>query len=244
MSHGSHTVNHVIPMTENHAETAGAGVTSKFGIIATDRISAPRSDHVKDRSPDCQNRAETLGAAGTSKFGEIVMGRLFRFMTALASHLIAKIVPRRPAHAALPNLVLLISGVADQGLNGHCKEISHQRHAPKPLAGHHDIGYAVVHSHTLLFSRALAMIMASEPFLPIEISAIRHPEIAPVLLRVARRVLIWIEPLLYRVMRVGKSRRRAAAFLEATKTKPPAFFADSVRVLCFDNYWCNQFCRK
>ncbi|KAJ7195757.1 hypothetical protein GGX14DRAFT_674287 [Mycena pura] len=105
------------------------------------------------------------------------------------------------------------------------------------------------------------MIMAGEPFLPIELereifemSAIRHPEIAAVLLRVARRVLIWsvapfsvnvpslkvccarIEPLLYRVMRVGKSRRRAAAFLEATKTKPPAFFADSVRALCFDNY--------
>jgi len=94
-------------MTENHAEAPGAGVTSKFGIIATDRISAPRSDHVKDRSPDCQNRAETLGAPGTSEFGEIVMGRLFRFMTALASHLINKIVPRRPAHAALPNLVLL-----------------------------------------------------------------------------------------------------------------------------------------
>ncbi|KAJ7195759.1 hypothetical protein GGX14DRAFT_376659 [Mycena pura] len=85
--------------------------------------------------------------------------------------------------------------------------------------------------------------MAGEPFLPIElereifeISAIRHPEIAPVLLRVARRVFIWIEPLLYRVMRVGKSRRRAAAFLKATKTKPPAFFAASVRALCFDNY--------
>ncbi|KAJ7200311.1 hypothetical protein GGX14DRAFT_466614 [Mycena pura] len=87
------------------------------------------------------------------------------------------------------------------------------------------------------------MIMASEPFLPIElereifeISAILHPEIAPVLLRVARRVLIWIEPLLYRVMRVGLSRRRAAAFLEATKTKPPTFFADSVHALCFDSY--------
>ncbi|KAJ7229833.1 hypothetical protein GGX14DRAFT_507853 [Mycena pura] len=89
------------------------------------------------------------------------------------------------------------------------------------------------------------MIMASEPFLPIElereifeISAIRHPKIAPVLLRVARRVLIWIEPLLYRVMRVNKFCRRAAAFLEATKKKPPSFFADSVRALCFDN-WCD-----
>ncbi|KAJ7213615.1 hypothetical protein GGX14DRAFT_619235 [Mycena pura] len=99
--------------------------------------------------------------------------------------------------------------------------------------------------------------MASEPSLPpelereiFEISAVRHPRMAPVLVRVARRVLVWsvvlrsmtmlipmssdvrIEPFLYRAILVNNS-RRASTFLKAIKIKGPAF-ADAVRHLRFD----------
>ncbi|KAJ7206302.1 hypothetical protein GGX14DRAFT_643310 [Mycena pura] len=64
-----------------------------------------------------------------------------------------------------------------------------------------------------------------------EISAVRHPKMAPVLVRVARRVLVWIEPFLYSAILVNDS-RWASTFLKAIEIKGPAF-ADAVRHLCF-----------
>ncbi|KAJ7446334.1 hypothetical protein FB451DRAFT_1291893 [Mycena latifolia] len=60
-----------------------------------------------------------------------------------------------------------------------------------------------------------------------ETTALMHPSTIPTLLRVARRILIWIEPLLYRVARISGEKphsRMADALLRATKTKPPSFF--------------------
>ncbi|KAF7340281.1 hypothetical protein MVEN_01947100 [Mycena venus] len=57
-----------------------------------------------------------------------------------------------------------------------------------------------------------------------------HPSTIPTLLRVARRVLIWIEPLLYRVVCSNKH----LAILSAMKSKPPAFFHNAVRHLLLD----------
>ncbi|KAF7340279.1 Tyrosinase central domain-containing protein [Mycena venus] len=79
--------------------------------------------------------------------------------------------------------------------------------------------------------------MASEPFFPAELereifetTASMHPSAIPTVLRVARRVLIWIEPLLYRVVCSHKQ----PEVLSATKSKPPAFFHDAVRHLLLD----------
>ncbi|KAJ7190425.1 hypothetical protein GGX14DRAFT_483354 [Mycena pura] len=61
-----------------------------------------------------------------------------------------------------------------------------------------------------------------------EISSRLYPSMIPTILCVARRVHLWIEPLLYRVLRVDWS-RKACAFLRAAESKPPAFFAAAVR---------------
>ncbi|KAJ7048236.1 hypothetical protein C8F01DRAFT_1193550 [Mycena amicta] len=73
-----------------------------------------------------------------------------------------------------------------------------------------------------------------EPRLPPELereifqtTALLHS--APPLLRVARRVLIWVEPLLYRVLIIGGS--IGIAQLNAASSKPPAFLARAVRCL-------------
>ncbi|KAJ7112704.1 hypothetical protein C8R44DRAFT_249920 [Mycena epipterygia] len=67
-----------------------------------------------------------------------------------------------------------------------------------------------------------------------EITALLHPGTIPTLLLVARRILIWIEPLLYRVIRVSSRRPHldmAHALLRATTTKTPTFLHDAVRHL-------------
>ncbi|KAJ7644872.1 hypothetical protein FB45DRAFT_1021613 [Roridomyces roridus] len=61
-----------------------------------------------------------------------------------------------------------------------------------------------------------------------ETAALIHPATAPILLRVARRVQIWIEPLLYRVVVSYEQ----SPILRAIKSKPPAFFQTAVRHLC------------
>ncbi|KAJ7326181.1 hypothetical protein DFH08DRAFT_885004 [Mycena albidolilacea] len=63
-----------------------------------------------------------------------------------------------------------------------------------------------------------------------ETTALMHPNTIPTLLQVARRVLIWIEPLLYRVVCSSSH----PAILRATKSKPPAFFHSAVRHLFLD----------
>ncbi|KAJ7131271.1 hypothetical protein C8R44DRAFT_850069, partial [Mycena epipterygia] len=60
-----------------------------------------------------------------------------------------------------------------------------------------------------------------------EIAALLYPGAIPILLRVARRVLVWIEPLLYRVVYVNGHppySDMAHALLRATTTKAPDFF--------------------
>ncbi|KAJ7052123.1 hypothetical protein C8F01DRAFT_1376461 [Mycena amicta] len=77
-----------------------------------------------------------------------------------------------------------------------------------------------------------------EPRLPRELeqkifqtTALLHSSMIPPLLRVAHRVLIWVEPLLYRVLIVGGS---PGAQLNAASSKPPAFLARAVRCLVLD----------
>ncbi|KAJ7053553.1 hypothetical protein C8F01DRAFT_1375121 [Mycena amicta] len=76
-----------------------------------------------------------------------------------------------------------------------------------------------------------------EPRLPRELEweifytmALLHPSTIPTLLRVARRVLIWVEPLRYRTLRFG-NRPRHVSQLNAASTKPPEFLARAVRCL-------------
>ncbi|KAJ7131238.1 hypothetical protein C8R44DRAFT_978192, partial [Mycena epipterygia] len=60
-----------------------------------------------------------------------------------------------------------------------------------------------------------------------KITALLHPGAIPILLRVARRVLVWIEPLLYRVVHINGRlpySNMAHALLRATTTKAPDFF--------------------
>ncbi|KAJ7839920.1 hypothetical protein B0H13DRAFT_2677072 [Mycena leptocephala] len=61
-----------------------------------------------------------------------------------------------------------------------------------------------------------------------------YPEEIPTLLplRVARRVLVWIRPLLYRVLRVTLD--NAKTILKAIKSKPADFFPKTVRHLWLD----------
>ncbi|KAJ7229904.1 hypothetical protein GGX14DRAFT_581596 [Mycena pura] len=65
-----------------------------------------------------------------------------------------------------------------------------------------------------------------------ETAAVRHPRSIPTLLRVARRCLVWIEPLLYRVVR-GSNSSLAIATLKAVRSKP-AFLHGAVRHLSLD----------
>ncbi|KAJ6551286.1 hypothetical protein B0H19DRAFT_1157110 [Mycena capillaripes] len=59
-----------------------------------------------------------------------------------------------------------------------------------------------------------------------ETTAFMHHGSIPVLLRVARRVLVWIEPLLYRVVTIHTM---ALVIKKAIQTKEASFFRDSVR---------------
>ncbi|KAJ7053586.1 hypothetical protein C8F01DRAFT_1166794 [Mycena amicta] len=78
-----------------------------------------------------------------------------------------------------------------------------------------------------------------EPRLPPELeqkifqtTALLHSSMIPPLLRVAHRVLFWVEPLLYRVLTIGGS--SGFAQLNAASSKPPAFLARAVRCLVLD----------
>ncbi|KAJ7611108.1 hypothetical protein DFH06DRAFT_1245586 [Mycena polygramma] len=62
-----------------------------------------------------------------------------------------------------------------------------------------------------------------------ETSALIHPRMITVLLRVARRVLIWIEPLLYRTVVLKKPTDPTRVFFNSTK--PAEFFHSTVRHL-------------
>ncbi|KAJ7740368.1 hypothetical protein B0H16DRAFT_57224 [Mycena metata] len=63
-----------------------------------------------------------------------------------------------------------------------------------------------------------------------EETALMHKAAIPNLILVARRVLIWIEPLLYRVVCVGKPPLKLGHAI-LTSDKPPAFFHNAVRHL-------------
>ncbi|KAJ7362883.1 hypothetical protein DFH08DRAFT_930967 [Mycena albidolilacea] len=87
------------------------------------------------------------------------------------------------------------------------------------------------------------MTIAEEPILPPELerkvfetTAFIHPGTIPTLLRVAKRVLIWTQPFLYRVIRTNGNRHMSPALLRAIATKPPKFFHDAVRHIAFVSY--------
>ncbi|KAJ7446353.1 hypothetical protein FB451DRAFT_1291961 [Mycena latifolia] len=70
-----------------------------------------------------------------------------------------------------------------------------------------------------------------------ETTALVHPTTIPVLLTVSRRIHVWIEPFLYRLVHVGKDPPYSAmgsAILRATKSKPASFFHNAVRHLFLD----------
>ncbi|KAF7366157.1 Tyrosinase central domain-containing protein [Mycena venus] len=87
--------------------------------------------------------------------------------------------------------------------------------------------------------------MDSEPLFPPEIereifetTALVHSGTIFALLRVARRVLIWIEPLLYRVIRVGhENSSMVRALVDALASKPPEFVHHAVRHLGLDSIY-------
>ncbi|KAJ7635701.1 hypothetical protein DFH06DRAFT_661208 [Mycena polygramma] len=76
--------------------------------------------------------------------------------------------------------------------------------------------------------------MDGEPVFPadlereiFETTALMHPGEIPTLLRVARRVFVWIEPLLYTVIRISDSEATTAmvhTLRKAMTSKPPSFF--------------------
>ncbi|KAJ7036785.1 hypothetical protein C8F04DRAFT_465493 [Mycena alexandri] len=68
-----------------------------------------------------------------------------------------------------------------------------------------------------------------------EITALIHPGTIPSLLRVARRVLIWSEPLLFRVVRIDATAHRE--LLPALLTKSPEFVQTAVRHLGLLDSW-------
>ncbi|KAJ6549951.1 hypothetical protein B0H19DRAFT_184937 [Mycena capillaripes] len=84
--------------------------------------------------------------------------------------------------------------------------------------------------------------MDSEPIFPadlereiFETAARMHPGRIPTFLRVARRVLVWIEPLLYRVVLVNSRKAGMVhALLNAMTSKPPQFF-HAVRYLAVES---------
>ncbi|KAJ6530040.1 hypothetical protein DFH09DRAFT_151901 [Mycena vulgaris] len=65
-----------------------------------------------------------------------------------------------------------------------------------------------------------------------EATAQSYPTLIPRLLLVARRFHIWLEPLLYRVLRLDSS-RRIAGILAAIQTKPATFLASTVKHVLF-----------
>ncbi|KAF7311817.1 hypothetical protein MIND_00192200 [Mycena indigotica] len=71
-----------------------------------------------------------------------------------------------------------------------------------------------------------------------ETTALMNAERIPTLLLVARRVLVWLEPLLYRTLHVGLTPADAGQF-KALRAKSPAFIASAVRrlVLYEENNW-------
>ncbi|KAJ7766721.1 hypothetical protein B0H16DRAFT_1882751 [Mycena metata] len=90
--------------------------------------------------------------------------------------------------------------------------------------------------------------MDAEPALPLDLereifetAALLYPGTLPTLLRVSRRVLVWIEPLLYRALRID-SPKTAAAIERAMELKPSSFFSDNVQSLYISSYcgWPNQ----
>ncbi|KAJ7634398.1 hypothetical protein FB45DRAFT_1056452 [Roridomyces roridus] len=88
------------------------------------------------------------------------------------------------------------------------------------------------------------MLQENEPRLPTDIErevfetvALIFPSMIPTLLLVARRVLIWTEPLLYRVLgdpRGQSYKSLATALLATSRSKPPSFLHKSVRHLFLD----------
>ncbi|KAJ7754220.1 hypothetical protein DFH07DRAFT_959916 [Mycena maculata] len=76
-----------------------------------------------------------------------------------------------------------------------------------------------------------------------EITTRLHPKMIPTLLRVARRVLGWIEPLLYTFLRieVGETKDAyAGALWHALASKPLDFFPNAARKMIFSN-WSSEF---
>ncbi|KAJ7285334.1 hypothetical protein C8J57DRAFT_1498162 [Mycena rebaudengoi] len=70
-----------------------------------------------------------------------------------------------------------------------------------------------------------------------ELVAFLHPETIPNLLLVAHRVLTWIEPILYHVLRIDKS-DMAGPIFDAIQHKPTQFLRDTVRhVLLYMDMW-------
>ncbi|KAJ7065681.1 hypothetical protein C8F01DRAFT_1228928 [Mycena amicta] len=67
-----------------------------------------------------------------------------------------------------------------------------------------------------------------------EYTADLYPATIPNLLCVAHRVLVWIEPILYRTVHI--SPEHISAFLTATKSKPPEFFAKHVQRLFITSF--------
>ncbi|KAF7348725.1 hypothetical protein MVEN_01391500 [Mycena venus] len=70
-----------------------------------------------------------------------------------------------------------------------------------------------------------------------ETTACLHPNTIPKLLRVARRVLSWIEPLLYKFIAIRgleQKTERDIALLRILETKPSDFLAQAVRFMSLD----------
>ncbi|KAJ7249132.1 hypothetical protein B0H12DRAFT_1122802 [Mycena haematopus] len=72
------------------------------------------------------------------------------------------------------------------------------------------------------------------------VAALTHPDSIPRLLLVAHRIFVWIEPCMYRVLRVNQQHRslaRALAVLRALRLelKPATFFHDAVRHLLVED---------
>ncbi|KAJ7611486.1 hypothetical protein DFH06DRAFT_1244232 [Mycena polygramma] len=78
-----------------------------------------------------------------------------------------------------------------------------------------------------------------------ETMALMHPGKIPTLLRVARRVLFWIEPLLFRVISVTPENSEIVpALLKAMDCKPPAFFHGVRHIMLPVEYSDDKFTRE
>lgn len=84
-----------------------------------------------------------------------------------------------------------------------------------------------------------APFMDADPALPLDLereifetTALLHISAIPALLRVSRRVFAWIEPLLYRAIRID-SPTTAEAIERVIHERPAMFFSDNVRHLYF-----------